>query len=177
MDSKKDLSILAGSKRDGARLRLAAAWIVLQAIFLAGWATGEELRLREGVTILVPTQPVDPRDPLRGQYINLNYAFNRPPSWNGGADDRGSTVWVVMAPDGGFHRPIRTSLNRPKHLQPGEVAMAGTAQDWRIEFGVERYFVPEGSETPNQRDITVLLRIGADGSPRIDTVFVKGVRW
>ncbi|MCO6456352.1 MAG: hypothetical protein J5I93_13720 [Pirellulaceae bacterium] len=46
-----------------------------------------------------------------------------------------------------------------------------------LEFGVERYFVPEGTETPSARDLTVQLRVGADHRPRIETVFLNGERW
>ena len=161
-------------------IKLVSIWVFLQAALLAGWAMREEFRLSEGegVSILVRTVPVDPRDMLRGQYISLAYAFNRPPTWS----DRGkgapeATLWVVLAPEGEFHIPARTNTTRPMNLRPGEVAMRGRARNWRVEFGVERFFVPEGTETPNQRDITVRLRVGGDGSPRIETVYVRGDPW
>ena len=161
-------------------IKLASIWVFLQAAFLAGWAASEEFRLSdgEGESILVRTAPVDPRDMLRGQYIRLGYEFNRMSQLTEQIrPEPGTTVWVVMQRADEFHEPVRAQLQRPPNLAPDQVAMRGRVGRWRIDFGVERYFVPEGTETPNQRDITVRLRVGDDGAPRIDTVYVRGIPW
>lgn len=160
------------------RLKLAAAWIGLQVLFFAGWAGLEEMRLApgEGRSILVRTVPVDPRDLLRGQYIRLAYEFSTGWPTQAGFPD-GAEVWAVLSLQGEFHGPRDFSERRPDGLAPGEVALRGRVERWRLRFGIEEYFVPEGTETPAARDLTVRLRVGNDGRARIEQVYVKGVPW
>ena len=163
------------------RLKLAASWIALQVLFFGGWAGREHLRLApgQGRSILVKVVPVDPRDLLRGQYMNLSYAFNRSrgPSDGGGDFAEGETVWVVLRPEGEFHIPRDTYRRRPKGLPSGEVAVQGRAVRRRYEFGIEEYFVPERTPTPDYDDLTVRLRVGDDGRPRIERVYLQGRPW
>jgi uncharacterized membrane-anchored protein len=80
--------------------------------------------------------------------------------------------------DLGFHVPARASTSRPTDLAAGEVALLGRADRWRYLFGVEEYFVPEGTETPpRMEDLTVRLRVGTDGGARIETVYNRGQPW
>lgn len=163
------------------RLGLAAAWVTLQVLFFVGWALREESKFGAGVgrSILVRTVPVDPRDLLRGQYMRLAYEWSRMevPGLQDVAPESGE-VWVVLGPEGEFHVPRRAARERPVLASPEEVAMRGVVSDgWRLEFGVEKYFVPEGTETPSAKEVTVRLRVGSDGVPRIETVYRNGVPW
>jgi len=163
------------------RLGVAALWVGLQLLFFIGWAMHEDGKLGEGVgrSILVRTVPVDPRDLLRGQYLRLAYEFSRANFSDVQATaPRGSEVWVVLGSDGEFHVPLRTELERPVLANPDEVAVRGRVDEWqRLEFGIEKYFVPEGTETPAANELTVRLRVGDDGVPRIETVYRNGVPW
>ncbi len=164
------------------RIKLAALWTALQVLFFAAWSGREAMRLREGSgeSILVRTAPVDPRDLLSGQYILLSYEFSNPGRWRAAREadfGDGEAVWVVLAPAGEFHTPARAQRARPEGLRAGEVAIRGAMERWRARFGVERYFVPEGTPTPSQSDITVRLRVGNDGAARIERVYVKGQPW
>jgi len=163
------------------RVRLAAVWIGLQLLFFVGWASVEQARLGEGVgvSILVRPTPIDPRDLLRGQFIRLAYDFNRPQAGfvSANAPAVGSNVWVVLRREGEFHVLARASVSRPPTLAQGEVALLGQFAPGRILFGIDRYFVPEGTPTPSRRSMTVRLRVGDDGRPRIEEVYVDGVPW
>lgn len=164
------------------RYLLAGAWVVVQVIFLLVWAVREERRLDADVghSILVRTAPVDPRDFLSGQYLQLRYEFSNP--WrffpSATTPPAGTPVWVVLRPDGVFHVAQNAELQlSPSALPPGTVALRGAVNGSWIEFGVEKYYVPQGTPTPEQRDITVRLRVGSDGRARIEQVFVKGQPW
>ncbi len=164
------------------RIKLAALWTVLQVVFFAAWSVREAMRLREGSgeSILVRTAPVDPRDFLSGQYIALSYEFSNPVRLRTAAEadfGEGEMVWVVLAPAGEFHAPARAQRARPEGFAAGEVAIHGAMERWRARFGVEKYYVPEGTPTPSQREITVRLRVGKDGQARIERVYVKGRPW
>jgi uncharacterized membrane-anchored protein len=161
------------------RLKLAAVWVGVQLVFFVGWTGREQARLVTGTSILVRVVPVDPRDFLRGQYLSLAYEFSRP--WDSTVArihmPADAPVWVVLRREGTFHVPKRLDLGRPATLEPGEVALRGWARGRRYDFGVERYFVPEGSETPPVSDLTVRLRVTRAGTARIEQVYVRGAPW
>ena len=161
------------------RLKLAAAWVGLQLLFFVGWTGLEHQRVTSGESILVKVVPVDPRDLLRGQYLRLAYTFSRP--WDSTAAQvpapNDAPVWVVLKPEEQFHVPVRLSLERPVTLGPGEVALRGRARYGGFIFGVEQYFVPEGTETPPVRDLAVRLRVTASGTAQIEQVYVQGRPW
>ncbi|HUR38410.1 MAG TPA: GDYXXLXY domain-containing protein [Planctomycetota bacterium] len=162
------------------RWKLAVAWVALQVLFFVGWAATEQRRQVTGMSILVRTAPVDPRDLLRGQYMALSYEFSRLQSFTdaGRSPEEGEDVWIVLRPDGEYHTPTpQVTSERPVPVPPGHVAVLGRRQGWRLLFGVEEYFVQEGTETPPQKDTTVRLRVGKDGRLRIESVLVQGRPW
>lgn len=174
------------------RYKIAAVWVGLQVLFFVAWAGIEQSRLAqgEGQSIVVKTAPVDPRDLLSGQFIRLSYEFSRLRALEERSDEiqDGNEVWVVLAPskeeraelqDGEsvLHEFSRVSGSPPDDLGPGQIALKGHRDGRRFVFGIERYFVPEGSPTPDRNDIRVRLRVGQDGQARIEQVYVKGVSW
>jgi uncharacterized membrane-anchored protein len=163
------------------RAKVAAAWVVIQLGFFVGWVSLEQSRFAPdvGSSILVRVRPVDPRDLLRGQFLQLGYEFSRMDSTLVASPrpGPGSRVWVVLAPEGDFHVPERAQVEQPDGLLPGQVAMTGRVERGLFVFGIERYFVSEGTETPNWEDLTVRLRVGRDGRVRIEGVYVSGVPW
>ena len=163
------------------RMKLAAGWVVLQVAFLSAWAAREETRFLpgRGTSILVRVEPVDPRDLLRGQFIRLSFPFSRiqAAADTGRSFESGDEVWTVLAPKGGFHEPVRCLAAPPAALAPGEVLVRGRVDGWRIVYGIEEYYVPEGTPTPNPRDLTVRLRIGDDFAPRLEEVLLHGRSW
>ena len=163
------------------RAKVAAAWVVIQLGFFVGWASLEQARFEPGVgsSILVRVRPVDPRDLIRGQFMRLGYEFSLLDSMllTDPSPDSGARVWVVLRHEGELHVPERVQADRPAGLPPGQVAIAGRVERRRLVFGIERYFVPEGTETPHWEDLTVRLRVGRDGRPRIEAVYLSGVPW
>jgi len=163
------------------RIKAAMVWVALQVFFLGAWAGYEERRLAPGAgwSVLVRVEPVDPRDLLRGQYMRLGYAFSRIEDLRdaGRRPFDGEIVWRVLRPEGGYYVPDGLFLMRPEGLGPGAVAMEGRADRWTVRFGVEDYFVPEGTPTPDVRELTARLRIGGDGRARIERVYRNGTPW
>ncbi len=54
------------------RLAVFGALVALQVVAVVAFIGREELFLRTGTEILVESRPVDPRDPLRGDFIILS---------------------------------------------------------------------------------------------------------
>lgn len=161
------------------RWKLAAGWVVAQLIFFASWAAVEQRRHTVGLEILVRTAPVDPRDLLSGQYQALSYEFSRAMTLRDVAREpnEGEQVWVVLKREGRFYTPDYAMSSRPEDLPDGAVAIVGRRERWRTMFGIEKYFVPEGTETPPQSATTVKLRVSADGIVRIHQVLVHDKPW
>jgi uncharacterized membrane-anchored protein len=167
------------------RLKLAAVWMTLQVALFGLWAASEEARFAPdaGTSILVEVVPVDPRDLLRGQYFQLSFKFSRPDTYNAELPTdfneipEGASVWVVLGPSGRYHVPRRVELSTPANLAPDEIVVRGRKDGWSFTFGIERYFVPEGTETPNPEDLTVRLRVADDGSVRIEEVLLNNRTW
>lgn len=168
--------------------------VILQMAFFAGWYAIESGILKTPITkIMVRTQPYDPRDLLSGQYISLNYSFSTinglwndelkrviQPEWADGFNsysNNKNNIWVVLHEVNGFYEPKSISYDKPINLLTREVAIKGTIRGNRIQYGIERYFVPEGTKEPNREDTTVELGIYENGTAHINQVFVNGKNW
>lgn len=67
------------------RYRFAIAAVVLQVLALGFMAGEREWILRHGRTLLLRTAPIDPNDPMRGDYARLDYEISHVPKhlWEG----------------------------------------------------------------------------------------------
>ena len=132
--------------------------VAAQVIFLLGWAGWHEYVRQHAPVILLKTRPVDPQDLLRGDYMILGYEI---------ADVKipadvqaGGTCWVVLEPDGEYHRAVAASVEKPG-LAPGQLAVRARRGPGGLLFGIENYYVPEGMGTPT----FTLLQVEASVSP------------
>lgn len=133
--------------------------VLFQVLVLVGMMVPRGTTLVTGETILLRVVPVDPRDLLRGDYVILGYEISMvPPQGVAGLfgpspgrpvvgdfnQGRGETVYVTLVPepDGRHYRGGVVSINPPA---PGVKFIRGTLLDrFRIEYGIESYFVQEG---------------------------------
>lgn len=101
--------------------------------------TGEEIRL--------PLQPVDPFDPLRGQYLTLSYAINNPttlPGLSRGLQEN-QAVYVLLQEDAtGLSIPVQASTS-PLRAQRGQKLLRGHVERGRIAYGIEAFFIERGA--------------------------------
>ncbi|MCW5555918.1 MAG: GDYXXLXY domain-containing protein [Verrucomicrobiae bacterium] len=169
------------------KTRLLILVLALQCAWLLGTALVQERALREGTVIRLETRPVDPRDLLRGDYVILNYRIGTIPTnlFSPPADHLtyGQTVWVALAPQGEFHEATRASVERFAPAE-GEILVRGRIRWWSgmrdtgrevgAEYGLERYYVREGTGEP-QGKLTVQAIVPASGRARLKQVFLDGV--
>ena len=88
-----------------------ASWLgiaILAQFALLAWQTYDwENLLQNGKGVFLRSMPVDPRDPMRGDYLRLNYAANNVPShlYRGPAPlpslERGDSVYTALESVGG----------------------------------------------------------------------------
>lgn len=179
------------------RTKLIGAFVVLQVAFFGGWYAYENGAFSKPVAkIMVKTEAYDPRDFLSGQYIRLDYSFSNPasvwdnklkksisPKWSEEIsgdhnDPQKYEIWLILHKADGFYEPQKASYTKPDNLAQDDVLIKGyKTSRYRIEYGLEKYFVPEGTEEPNRDDTTVELNVYKGGRARIAQVYVKNKPW
>ncbi|MFD1794252.1 GDYXXLXY domain-containing protein [Ochrobactrum teleogrylli] len=144
--------------------------------------------LRSGHEIVLQTEPVDPRDLMRGDYVILGYAISSVM----GKDVQGKptgeprTVYVALKPDAEkLWHFSRAALSPFTDLAPDEVQIRGQStypvsgypdQTIRLNFGIERYYVPEGQGRDieiGQRESRISVVVAVDDS---GTAVIKALR-
>lgn len=114
--------------------------------------------LRSGTEVTLQTEPFDPRDLMRGDYVVLGYEISSlsRKDIQGVRPAASRTVYVAVKPDSnGIARFSRASFHSFSELASGEVQIRGEAvysisddpqSNIRLNFGIERYYVPEGRD-------------------------------
>ncbi|NET90121.1 MAG: GDYXXLXY domain-containing protein [Kamptonema sp. SIO1D9] len=130
-----------------------------------------------GETVVLQTVPVDPYDFLRGYYQTLRYDISRQenldklPGWdelpiqrNGDYTylEEGTRFYVIMeAPENSTAtvnqpppwKPVAVSLNHPDNLPENQIALEGEYRYGWIDYGLERYYMPEDRREEINADI------------------------
>ncbi|AHG45185.1 hypothetical protein RLEG12_18980 [Rhizobium leguminosarum bv. trifolii CB782] len=171
---------------------------VLSAIIVAGLQTvilGTIIQsrasiLNSGAEVLLKTAPVDPRDFLRGDYVVLNYDISSVPvqTVSGGipAEPGERTLWVrLKKQEDGFWTVIESSFHGLPPLpetvilrsQPFYSGGLAAGDSIRVEYGIERYYVPEGEGKPieearNGGNVAISVRVSPDGSAQVRGLLV-----
>ncbi len=178
------------------RMRLAVAVVVLQLGVLAFMAGEREWILRTGRTVFLRTAPVDPRDPMRGDYVRFDYELARIPKhlcrdglpkWfeSGYPESRrfqDRVVYVTVNRDEeGVAQLVSASDRRPatgeflrarvQSIDPGMVQLRFGTEAMFTEQGRAREFEVDQSKRPG-----VPLNIEAAVSPA-GLAVMKGYRW
>ncbi len=116
-------------------------WTAILAIFILSNASP----LFVGREVLLKTVPVDPRDLLRGDYVTLSYEISAPQNLKTDNLKSDSTVYVVLKVD---EDNVATVDYVNSEVPHNEFFIKGKVRNkWRarVEYGIESYFVKEGS--------------------------------
>lgn len=141
-------------------------------------AGGSEIRLR--------IEPVDPRDPLRGDYLTFQYRISSldPALFVGRRPTAGELVYVVLTPVAGYWEASRVEFAPPhgEFVLRGRIATAPAAPDGRVRvvYGIEQYFVPEGrGATFDPRTRTAAAHVVVDhaGHGVLKSLSIDGQPW
>lgn len=126
-------------------------WVVvaLQVLGVLGFAGVREVAMRTGREVVLETTPVDPRDVFRGDYVILRYEIS---TVSACCFDVGDTVYVTLERQGdvwtaGDVRATSPAADAGPYIR-GRVTSADRAQgrpSLQVEYGIESYFVPEGT--------------------------------
>ncbi len=165
------------------RFKLAFWGIVAaQLVVLLAMIGVKEATLQTGTTVTLQTVPVDPRSLFQGDYAILRYEIGEAgegdsPPWDAyipGGLDVGQEVYVTLRDDGEVWVADGYGLER---AEAGPVAIRGrlTADGW-LDFGIDTFFVPEGTgwAIEQAEDVKVRAAVDAEGDAVIKGVLVDG---
>ena len=155
--------------------------------------------LRSGTEVRLRTVPVDPRDLFRGDYVVLNYGISTISDAKGErAFQRGDTIYVTLARGAdGFAQATGASMSRPAATgsdvviagrvvstnacgvnEAGEFDCSTGRNRLRVGYGLESYFVPQGSgkaiETTDKARIEIVAAVSASGEAAIKRLLIDG---
>ncbi|EJN15498.1 putative membrane-anchored protein [Bradyrhizobium sp. YR681] len=150
--------------------------------------------LREGREVTLQTQPVDPRDLLRGDYVVLRYDISQVPAGalaGKTAETRNPIVFVKLAPNAnGLYEAVSVSAEpvavaAPEIMIRGRVSYScgSTSRTFcdriQIKYGLESYFVPEGEgrkleQARNQQKLRVVAAVLPSGRAAIKRLLLDG---
>lgn len=159
---------------------------------LAYMVADKEAIIRHGHTVYLRTLPLDPRDPMRGDYVRLAYSLNqlypsRAPGLQGLVPARrGEVVYALLRPVGdGVYELDGIADRAPESgvfLRGRVQADAVAGEALRVNYGIEQLFVEQGQgidieqrqrgEAGFRRSMEVALAVDEQGR-----AIVTGYRW
>ncbi|MBW7974845.1 GDYXXLXY domain-containing protein [Bradyrhizobium sp. BR 10289] len=168
--------------------------ILIQCVLLVLMVADRMQILREGREVTLQTQPVDPRDFLRGDYVVLRYDISQLPAGSLAgktAETRNPVVFVKLAPNaGGLYEAVSVhaepvAVTAPEILIRGRVSYScgSTSRMFcdklTITYGLESYFVPEGEgrnleQARNQQKLRVVAAVLPSGRAAIKRLLLDG---
>jgi uncharacterized membrane-anchored protein len=134
-----------------------------------------------GKTILLKTAPVDPYSIMSGYYVTLGYEISNPKvSADWGKWPEGKPVWVILQADpNGIWNAVSIHDRRPS-VPADCVVIKGRTYRWRIEYGIESYFIPEESRDKivrdlreHSRDAKVEVKVDSAGNAAITKLIIE----
>ena len=176
------------------RAALFAVAALIQMALIAAMVIDRAGVLREGAEITLQTRPVDPRDFLRGDYVQLRYEISSvrlDASADTPAARRNTPVFVKLAPNAeGFYVALSAHLE-PVALAAGERLIKGHVlyrvncdggthcNMVEVTYGLERYFVPEGEgraieSARNEGKVSIVAAVAPAGRAAIKRLLIDG---
>ena len=180
------------------KLKLFILVLALQTAWLLGMVATQEYAFAHGKAILLETRPVDPRDLLSGDYLMLRYKISDVPTNLFSPPVKndlpfGTKIFVALAPGTNqFYTVTRASTNALAPSSDAEVVLSGkstyawwnTTNSIHVEYGIERYYVAEGTGNPpvlhgstaegGHGTLTARAIVPASGHAKLQQVFLDG---
>ncbi|MBN2443696.1 MAG: GDYXXLXY domain-containing protein [Spirochaetales bacterium] len=144
------------------------ALIIFQFLWIIATVFILEVNLATGKTIKLQLAPVDPRSLMQGDYVILNYTISRIPHYTPSPSE--SRVRVILSPDNKGIYNVKSIFSPSAFLEQDDVVVNGTFMGDRIFYGIENYFVPEGTGKQVERSVRfALVKVSAWG----DAMLIK----
>jgi uncharacterized membrane-anchored protein len=167
------------------RRGLFIAAVLVQALVLVAWSASLEWELAGAARIRLEVVQRDPRDPLRGDYVSLQYVIADIPleTIAGGRPDYGDRVWVTLRLQDNVYA-LAAASRAPVTPGPGQRVIVGRVQSLssasgggpqvHLVYGIERLYVPEGRGVLARGRVEAEVALAEGGRPFLTRVFVDG---
>jgi len=124
--------------------------------------------------VMLKVEPVDPRDLLRGDYVIVHYEVSQVPPEMLGTLKEGDFVYVALRKEA--EHAVAEEYYRFVPQGKNQLCLRGRFKDGRLEFGMERYFVPEGRGNP-PLPWMMEVAIRENGQGQIVRLYSQGKPW
>ncbi len=159
-------------KKNKEYIRLAITLAIIIFV-LGGFIFYVTIPLLGNKTVILATQPVDPFDIIRGQYLTIRYEISTIPILSNA--EVGDSVYVALEEDNTkISRYERASLTKPddETFIKGEIKSIGS-ETINVEYGIEQYFFERDAEFPTS-NLTVKVKLSDSGRARIIELLQNG---
>ena len=153
--------------------------------------------LSGGTEVFLRIQPIDPRDPLRGDYATFRYDISNIASYEfrNESVNNGETIYVTLTKNGKYWSVENASKKKPNTgiFLKGKLVSGGKDNspsslsgkmpqnnDLRAEYGIESYFIPEGKGRNfsfANKDAGALVKVDDNGNAVLEKIFVDDKSW
>jgi uncharacterized membrane-anchored protein len=131
---------------NASRRLLVTAAVALVQLGCVGAAVAPQLSARlAGDRYLVRVAPVDPLDPFRGAYVDLDYPDLRTTRSRGGAGD----LFITLRQDGDVWVADGFTRERPE----APAYLACDDRGWQVRCGIESWFLPQDQAAEMERAV------------------------
>lgn len=141
--------------------------------------------LMGGTDVLLKIEPVDPRDPLRGDHLTFSYKISNLDSYlfNYFPVREGDTVYIPLKQQRKYWVAVfgiqKTKPSDGEIFIKGKVANS-YGNSVRVIYGIEDYFIPEGvgqDFTFWGREIAARVSIDKNGKAVLKQIYVDNKSW
>ncbi len=164
---------VSGESQGKGAIRRSLVAVVLTILLIGGLSFLWGRAYIDGTKILLATRPIDPFDPLRGQYIDIRYEISQMPIIAGA--EVNSPVYVLLSPDQeGIFRLVGAIQDQPVSgsFLRGYVERIDGDQMF-VKYGIEQYFFERQAKFSTDR-IVVEALVDSSGQARISQLLRDG---
>ena len=163
---------------------IAISIILVWVILLSSVIVYKEYTLQTGETILLKTQPIDPRDMFRGDYVILNYEISNLDTdmFQNVEIEEGNTVYVQLQKEGDYWTAANVHEQNPSTLSLRGKIMRIRPGGIEVKYGIESFFVPEGEGKELERyrnagNLDVEISVDSFGNGIINNLYIDEEVW
>ncbi len=143
--------------------------VILMVSFVTYNGVKNEVAIQSGKEIRLALAPVDPRSMLQGDYVTLRYDIS---TLSEGTElPANKKIKVVLSPTskgpyeyGGYYK-VEGKWNKPYEPSGDDIVVNGlTYSDHDVQYGIESFFIPEGTGLEFDDKTMAIIRVGENGN-------------
>jgi len=173
--------------------------IVLQILIIFGIIIFKMIVLTGGTEVLLKIEPVDPRDPFRGDYVTFRYDISNLDFYlfSNKQIKNGDTVYVILQKDKKYWTAQTVQKTKPtaenqifikgKVVSGGSMSQAETFShqrfsrpDLHVIYGIEEYYIPEGKARGFSfwnKEVVAKVSVDENGNAVLKQIYVDNKVW